>query len=181
MNIRPFLLCAALLLIPIAAMASTRSASDIRAGSYQGSITSVNPHLNDTSATLNLARDGENYVAKVRFADGTSEEWRWNDMSLTQKEFDRNARTTRQYTASAIEKNAGKERVYRVHCRNEAKNQCDAGIDARQYWVLIPAKDRLQYEAFGVNSEHRSDKQAKAVKRHSLAFRLQKTAGENNR
>ena len=157
------LMAVAVLALPALALGATATA-----GKYTGKITSLSPDLNNKTVTADVKNDGSNTTAKVTYTDGTSEEWNWNDKTLTQKEFDKAGKVTQTYTATLTD---GK---YFVNCKDKAKNECDAGIDARNYWTLNTTPNGITYEVYGVSKDKKNDATAKAEKRHTFAFQLSK-------
>jgi hypothetical protein len=137
-----------------------------KAGKHEGKVTfSVDPKLNGQSLTADVKTEGSNTIATVSYAGG-KEIWTWNDKMLDQKEVDNTGKVLQEYKATFAN---GK---YEVNCKDKAKNECDAGIDARNYWVINTAPDGAwTYEVFGIAKDKKSDATVKAEKRHTFSFK----------
>lgn len=153
---------AVLALIALPAIAWSGS---VTPGKYTVSITSVLPELNGKTAEAEAKVQGADNFLKVTMGDGTWEEWAWNNNTLTQKEFDKSGKVVNQYVAT----NSGGK--YTINCKDKAKNDCDAGIDSRNYWTINTTPTGLTYEVYGVSKDKKSDPTAAVVKRHTFAFK----------
>lgn len=148
------------LALPAICMAGTA-----KPGKYEGKVTfSVDPKLNGQNVTADVKTEGTNTVATITYAGG-KEIWTWNEKLLDQKEVDNTGKVLQQYKANFAN---GK---YEVNCANKAKNECDAGIDSRNYWTINNTPDGFTYEVFGVAKDKKADTTAQAGKRHTFAFK----------
>lgn len=162
---KKMLVAAAVVALVLPALAWSATAP----GKYQGTITSVLPDLNGKKCTAEVKNEGTNTVATVVYDNGDKEVWTWNDKMLDQKEYDKTGKMTQQYGATATTPG-----TYNINCKDKVKNDCDAGVDARNYWTIRANPDAFTYQVFGVPKEKKGDPTAKVERRHEFAFKLAK-------
>lgn len=158
------------LTLPVVASASNYTTA-FKAGKYNGTINSVLPALNGKPVTMEVTTKGNDVVATVTY-EGGKEVWTWNDTTLNQQEFDlATNKMTMQYGAKAPAATTGTSQKFEVNCKDKAKNDCDAGVDARNYWVLESSSPTtIKYIVFGIPKEKKGDPSIKAEKRHEFVF-----------
>lgn len=154
----------ALLVLPAAAWSA-----NVAPGKYTTSITSVLPELNGKTFPAEAKLQGTDNFVKVSMPDGTWEEWTWNNKTLIQKEYDKAGKVVQQYTATNV---GGK---YMINCKDKAKNDCDAGIDSRNYWTINVSPNTITYVVYGVSKEMKGNPTAKTELRHTFAFKAATT------
>jgi hypothetical protein len=165
---------AAIILFPMAVLAGQNYTSSFKDGTYEGTTRSVSPEINDTKATLALTHQGDNVVAKVNLGNGVTEEWTWNEKTLTQKEYDTTGKVTRTYTANATGEAKDNAQTYAINCtsakKNKARNTCDGGVDARHTWTIGWNNNRVNYTVHGASQDDIKNLTAPAITRHELVF-----------
>ncbi len=147
--------------------ASPNYVSSFVPGTYTGHVVSVHPGINDTEATMELSRRGDDLVAEVKLADG-SEEWVWNARHLSQTEYDTKGKELRKYTATAHSPGSANGQIFEVDC--SSKGSCTEQIDSRHSWRLETDGEGITYSVYGVSMDEWGDKAATAHKRHVLRF-----------
>jgi hypothetical protein len=155
-------LAVALVALPALASAATVNCTP---GQYSGKLWSVDSGLNGKTGTLTVTKEGEKCVMKFK-AEGASEIWEVSGNTLFQKEFDDSGKVLQEYKASLQGNN------FVINCKDRAKNDCDAGIDYRNYWQLKTTPNEVIYTVYGVGSDKKADATAKAVKRHEFSFKM---------
>ncbi|MFH1874608.1 MAG: hypothetical protein ABH859_05415 [Pseudomonadota bacterium] len=154
------MLAVMLVVVPSLAQAATTCHS----GTYKGKLWSVSPDINKKEATLVVQQKGTDCVANFQ-AEGATEEWTITaNNTLVQKEYDTNGNVVATYKATL---NGDK---YFINCADKTKNVCDAGIDARNYWVLKTTPTTFTYTVYGVDSAKKEDATATVNKRHEFTF-----------
>lgn len=137
-------------------------------GKYSGSfVFSVDPSLNGKPSTAEVKSEGNKSIATVTTAD-SKEVWTWDGKTLNQKEYDNAGKVTQEYTATL------QGDKYVINCKDRAKNECDAGIDSRNYWQIKETPESISYMVFGVSRDKKGDTSAKAEKRHQAELKLVK-------
>lgn len=157
-------LAVALVVIPAMGFAATTC----NPGTYKGSLWSVAKDLNGKSGTLTVAKNGDKCVFNFK-TEGSSETWELVGNTLVQKEYDNTGKVTDSYTATL---NGDK---YVINCKDKAKNDCDAGIDSRNYWQLGNTTDGYKYVVYGVGTENKGNATAPVAKRHEFTFKMDTT------
>lgn len=135
-------------------------------GTYRGKLWSVVPGLNGKSATLKVNQEENKCVMHFK-TEGSNEIWEISGNVLSQKEYNYTGKTiTQQYDATL---NRDK---YVINCKNRTKNDCDGGIDHRNYWQLQTGPKEIIYSVYGVGTDKKNDSSAIAKKRHEFTFKL---------
>lgn len=102
---------------------------------------------------------------------GGKEIWTFDEKVLLQEEIDpKTGKVAMAYTATATGPVTGNKQTYHVNCKNKAANECDAGIDSRNYWVIEKTDNGLKYLVYGVPKDKKGDATLKAEKRHEFVF-----------
>lgn len=169
---KKLLVVAVLLALPALAWSASPYTSSFKDGKYEGTITSVLPDLNGKKATAEVKHVGDNVEMTVTY-EGGKEVWTLNDKTLVQKEVDpKTGKVGMTYGATAAKSATPAEQTFNVNCKD--KTNCDAGIDARNYWTLKAAPNTFTYLVYGVSKDKKADATAKAEKRHEFSFKLAK-------
>ncbi len=158
-------LAVALVALPALASAATINCNP---GQYSGKLWSVDTDLNGKTGTLTVTKEGEKCVMKFK-AEGANEVWELFGNTLVQREYDNAGKVLQEYKASLEGNN------FVINCRDRAKNDCDAGIDYRNYWQLRTTPNEIIYTVYGVGAEKKNDASAKAIKRHEFSFKMTPT------
>jgi len=162
------------LALPVLAWSATPYTSSFKDGKFEGTITSVIPDLNNKKVTAEVKHEGDKVVMTVSY-EGGKEIWAWDDKSLMQKEVDlKTGKVTQEYGATAAKTPATNEQTFNVNCKDKAKNDCDVGIDSRNYWTLKTSPTEITYLVYGVSKDKKADATAKAEKRHEFTFKFTK-------
>jgi len=132
-------------------------------GTYNGKFTSVVKELNGKTGTLAVTKEGDKCTMKFK-AEGANETWEVAGNTLTQTEYDNTGKTTQKYTAAA----QGDKWV--INCKDRAKNDCDAGIDNRNYWKINTTPTTVDYLVYGVGDANKTNPTATVVERHKFSF-----------
>lgn len=159
-----------LAIVPALAKAATVTCTP---GNYTGKIWSVSTDLNGKPGTLTVTKEGEKCVMNFK-AEGASEAWEFFGNTLVQKEFDKTGKLMDQYSATL------QGDKYIINCKDRAKNDCDAGIDYRNYWVVKTTPTDVVYTVYGVGTEKKADTAAPAIKRHEFSFKKLETPATSN-
>jgi len=133
-------------------------------GMYNGQLQSVLIDLNRKEGVLTVEKNGEKCIMNFK-TEGASEVWELNGKNLIQKEFDNSGKIVQQYSATL----EGDKFV--INCKDRTKNECDGGIDSRNYWQLVTTPSEVIYAVYGVSSDYRNDPNAVAMKRHEFTFK----------
>ena len=175
---KKYLLALVALAVPMAVLATSPYTTSFKQGKYEGAFQSIVPQLNGQKAAVEVKTVGENVEATVVTggpADASKEVWTWNDKQLIQKEFDpKTNQVVKTYTATAEKPATGSEQVYKINCKDRAKNQCDADIDGRNYWTIRALPDGFEYLVFGVPGTEKNNPAASTVRKHTLTLKLAK-------
>jgi hypothetical protein len=167
-------LVVAALAVPVLGWSATPYTSSFKDGKYEGTITSVVPDLNGKKATAEVKHIGDNVEVTVAY-EGGKEVWTLNDKTLMQAEVD--AKTNKpgdKYGATAAKPAATNEQTFNINCKDKAKNECDAGVDPRNYWTLKTGANEFKYLVYGVPRDKKGDPTVKVEKRHDFTFKLAK-------
>lgn len=160
------ILAVVLVALPVLAGAATVNCTP---GQYSGKLWSVDSGLNGKTGTLTVTRTVTREVEKcvMKFkAEGANEVWEVSGNTFVQKEFDNSGKVTQEYRANLEGSN------WVINCKDRAKNDCDAGIDYRNYWQLKTTPSEVIYTVYGVGSDKKTDTTAKAAKRHEFSFKM---------
>lgn len=137
-------------------------------GKYSGSFTfSVDPSLSGKPTTADVKSEGNKTTATV-VTEGSKEVWTWDDKTLNQKEYDKGGKVVQEYTATL------QGDKFTINCKDKAKNDCDAGIDSRNYWQVKTTPETITYLVYGVPRDKKGDASAKVEKRHEATLKLGK-------
>jgi len=154
-------LAVALVVVPALGFAATTC----NPGTYKGSLWSISKDLNGKSGMLTVAKSGDKCVFNFK-TEGSTETWEVAGNTLIQKEFDNAGKVASQYTATL---NGDK---YVINCKDKAKNDCDGGVDARNYWLLNSTTNGYTYTVYGVGTDNKSNPTAPVAKRHEFTFKM---------
>lgn len=160
------------LAVPALAWSASPYVSSFKDGKYSGTISSkLVPDMNGKKVSLEVKHEGENAVLNVTYDDGTREVWTLNDKTLIQKELDKTNKVANTYGATAPKPATDTEQSFNINCKDKAKNDCDAGVDARNYWTLkATPTNEIIYSYTGVPKDKKSDATAKVEKRFEFKF-----------
>lgn len=154
-------LAAVLAILP--AIASAAVTFTCSSGNYNGKLTSISKDLNGKTGTLVVTKEGDKCVMKFK-TEGSNEVWEVSGNTLVQKEFDNAGKVTQQYAATA----SGDK--YVINCKDKAKNDCDSGIDSRNYWKINTTPTTVDYMVYGVGDANKSNPTATVAERHKFSF-----------
>ncbi len=158
---KALVIAAALVVVPAFGWAATTC----NTGSYTGKIWSIDKALNGTTGNLEVKKDGEKCVMNFK-APEANEVWEISGKTLAQKEMDlKTSKVVQQYNANL----EGTDK-WAINCKDKAKNDCDAGVDSRNYWEIKTTPNEVVYSVYGVGSENKGKADAKVVKRHEFTF-----------
>lgn len=153
--------------LPMLAWSASSYVTAFPTGKFKGEFKSVVPEQNGP-ATMEVKSEGGKVVATVE-SKGGKEVWSWDEKVLTQQEVDaKTNKVAQQYTATAPAAPAGTKQTYKINCASA--NQCDAGIDSRNYWVIETTPNTIRYTVFGVSGDKKADPKATPVQRHDVTF-----------
>jgi len=136
-------------------------------GNYKGKLWSVVSDLNGKTGTLGVRKEGERCILNFK-TEGSNEIWELSGNTLIQKEFDNNGNITQQYGATL------QGDKYLINCKDRAKNDCDGGVNSRNYWQIRTTPNEIVYTVYGVGSGKKYDAKAVAAKRHEFSFKMER-------
>lgn len=137
-------------------------------GAFKGSLWSVAKDLNGKSGTLTVTKESDKCVMKFK-TEGSNEEWVLSGSTLIQKEYDNSGKVAQQYSATL------KGDKFVINCKDQAKNDCDGGVDSRNYWQLLNTPEGgYKYVVYGVGTENKGNPTATVAKRHEFTFNPEK-------
>jgi len=160
--------------LPVVAISASNYTNTFTAGKYAGTINSVIPELNGTKATATVTKAGNNVTITV-VGTGWKEVWTVNETTnkttLVQTEYDvKTNKPTQTYSAIATTPTTGNSQKFNINCVDKAANKCDAGVDARNYWVIETTPNTINYVVYGVAGTDKGNPTAKVNKRHTFTF-----------